>query len=161
MPNKEWIISFNYESRIFDHCNDHFVAMAENLEGWQHLTKSCGNSETAGVVLNKILWDMGRLIIMRTKLRELSALALHIIKMPLGFLGAISSINHGHLEMAKAIHCHFLWWHPPDQCEWQPGKGFGGYRYPYFSLSLEWREQTRNSTRLAQSARALTRIELK
>lgn len=67
-----------------------------------------GFSETAGVLLNKILRDMRRLIKMRTKLRELSALALHIIKMPLGFLGTISSINHGHLEMAKAIHCHFL-----------------------------------------------------
>lgn len=53
-----------------------------------------------------------------------------------------------------------VWWHPPDQGEWQPGKGCGGQRHPYFSQSLQRKEQTRTSTRLAQSARALTRIEL-
>lgn len=45
---------------------------------------------------------------MRIKLRGFSALALHIIKMPLHFLGAMSPISRGHLEMTKAIHCHFL-----------------------------------------------------
>lgn len=162
MPNEEWRISFDYESRIFDHCDDHFVAMPENLEGWQLTTKSFGISGTAGVLRNKSSWDVERLIMMRTKLRELRALALHIIKMPLHVLEAMSPINHGHLEMTKAIHCHFLrvWWYPPDQCEWQVGKGFGGYRHPSFSQSLEWKEQTRTSTRLAQSARQELRQEL-
>lgn len=38
---------------------------------------------------------------MRIKLRELSALAHHIIKILLLFLGAIFPINHGHVEMTK------------------------------------------------------------
>lgn len=65
---------------FFDHCEYHFVAVPENVEGWQLPTKSCGISVAAGVLLNKSPWDMERLIMLRTKLREITRALAHYTK---------------------------------------------------------------------------------
>lgn len=83
-----------------------------------------------------------------TNLREITRALAHRIKKCRGTI-CETSISSGHLEMTKAIHCHFLKVQPspPDRYEWQTEEGLSSYRHPYFSYWIK-EQQTKTSTRV-------------